>query len=429
MTLPACASVAVVDTTEDEKAIGYPDSRKIVRDSQGNLYAAYRKKYRMFKVPTYHIFVARSSNGGSTWTVLNANIPVETTGDYNQRVPSIAIDGNDTIHVAWYGDDESSSDTNERQIKYVRSSDGGATWSPWRNLADVAGYRDGELWQEHPLIYAASDGILYVVWEGQDREHQGGAQTKFIKSIDAGSEWTPWINVSPSNRTNYSRPTVISSKDGSALYILAYSAVENVQQIVWTQSNDGGLTWSPWQQVAPDSNDQRHLSLVIDSEDQLHVVWRQRLAGSPVASTQIHYSMYDGRVWSKVALIGPSVSHYQFFPTIAITGANQLWVAWSETTSASGFPKEQPSGGDIYSVFNDGSGWSSRIQLTNNGQALYPTLRREVYGNSNRIDILWLENGRGPNNKIFYQTFLAEMAIASISNSDLAKQNQTVNER
>lgn len=37
-------TVNTIDATEDYRALGYPDGRKLVRDSSGKLYVAYRKK-------------------------------------------------------------------------------------------------------------------------------------------------------------------------------------------------------------------------------------------------------------------------------------------------------------------------------------------------------------------------------------------------
>ena len=139
--------MTVVAHTEDALALGYPDSRKTVRDSQGNLYVAFRKKHAQVSRTFYHIFVAKSTNGGSSWTVLNSNRPIERVGDYQQRVPSIAIGSNDVLHVVWYGNDSANTGTNQRQIKYVRSTDHGVTWSSWKNIALFAGYNGEDLWQ------------------------------------------------------------------------------------------------------------------------------------------------------------------------------------------------------------------------------------------------------------------------------------------
>src|SRR5215212_3190214 len=75
--MPAHAATTSVDHTEDGLALGYPDSRKMIRDSRGNLYVAYRKKFKQVSSTFYHIFVAKSTNAGATWTVLNNNRPIE----------------------------------------------------------------------------------------------------------------------------------------------------------------------------------------------------------------------------------------------------------------------------------------------------------------------------------------------------------------
>jgi hypothetical protein len=147
---PLSAS-ALVDISEDDKTLGYPDQRKIAIDSQGRLYVAYRKQFRVLGALTYHIFVSRSDDG-RTWTVLNNGEPVEQTGPYTQRVPAIVI-AHDVIHLVWYGGDGNNTGSNQRQIKYVQSTDAGATWSPWVNLAEVPGYAEPQrLWQEHPCM-------------------------------------------------------------------------------------------------------------------------------------------------------------------------------------------------------------------------------------------------------------------------------------
>ena len=133
-----------VDTTEEYTALGYPDGRKIVRDSENNLYIAYRKKYEIDDEESHHIFVAKSTDQGQNWQITHDQRPIERVGDYNQRVPAIAIDGHDALHVVWYGNDAQNKGKHERQIKYSRSSDGGESWSDWINIASVDGYKNKE---------------------------------------------------------------------------------------------------------------------------------------------------------------------------------------------------------------------------------------------------------------------------------------------
>jgi hypothetical protein len=175
----------VVDMTEDYKALGYTDNRKLVRDDDDNLYIAYRKKWQ----GQYRIFIAKSTDQGKRWQVLNGNKPIETVGGYTQRVPSFAIgrnskdDGN-FLHLVWYGNDREHPG-NERQIKYLRlttagqrSADGCCDLN-----VNVAGYNGQRLWQEHPAIYVNGSNV-YIVWEGRDATAPN-AKIKFRLNMDS----------------------------------------------------------------------------------------------------------------------------------------------------------------------------------------------------------------------------------------------------
>ena len=385
------SATSSADSITDEKGLGYPDSRKVARDSKGNLYIAYRKKYRTNSAFLYHIFVAKSSNNGISWTVLNQNRPVETVGDYTQRVPSLSVDPKDVLHLVWYGLDAKHTAANDRQIKYTQSTDGGKTWKTWHNLGEVNGYQNESLWQEHPIIYSDGQGKLYVVWEGRDPDHKN-AQVKFTKSEDNGQSWTPWTNVAPANTLYYSRPTIVATGNGSTLYLLAYAQMPPKQQIVWTQSTDGGATWAEWTAVAPDSQDQRHVSLAIDSQDRLHAVWRQQPAGLfGSTKTQIHYARYENGAWGAPQRISENPAMYQFFPSLAINAQDQVWVVWLETPEASDYPKEAPSGGTVYYTVANNGQWQPSVQLGAPNRALYPSLSWSRQAKLSMPDVVWLE--------------------------------------
>lgn len=393
-----------VDSTEDLKALGYPDSRKIVRDSKGNLYIAYRKVYRT-ENSSQRIFVAKSTDDGISWSVLNEDEPIETVHAYVQRVPSLAIDEHDTLHVVWYGLDESTPGHDERQIKYTRSTDGGLTWTIWRNIAPVAGYRGTALWQEHPTIYVDMKNVIYVVWQGGDMNH---SQIKFIKSVDGGESWSAWRNINDAPTTSYSRPVLVTNHAASVLYVVAYRNFPGQPQIVWTRSRDGGATWAPWSLVAPDDQDQRHVSAAIDSHDRLHIVWRQIPNGAQNTAqsspkVQVHYAMFDGVKWTKPTLPATQPDQYQFFPSITIDANDQPWLVWTATTEQSDYPREETNTGLIYYTTQVKGKWQTAIRLTNT-TSTYASLIREVSTVNPTVDVVWLENRSSSEGLICYYT-------------------------
>ena len=392
------APVTLVDRTQDYQALGYPDQRKIVRDTNGALYVAYRKRYDGL----YRIFVARSTDYGASWSVLNEGRPIEDVGSYQQRVPAIAIDAEDTLHVVWYGTDPQHPGENERQIKYTQSRDGGATWTPWINVATVPGHAGEARWQEHPAVYARGTTVT-IVWEGFDEQSGGEERIKLTRSIDGGRTWMQWQNVAPPSSNGYSRPAVVGASDGRSLYLLAYAERGPVRQIVWTRSTDGGRTWAPWAEVAPSPVDQRHLSLAIDGADRLHAVWRQQTGGP---NTQVVYASYDGRAWSRPEPVAPS-DKFQFFPSIAVTGPDTLQVVWTETSDESGYPQDDPKSGQVVGTFRQaGQGWGPRRVLSPEGQsAIYGSLRAGRPSDGGLADVVWMDTSDPQNRYIRHTTF------------------------
>lgn len=374
-------------TSEDNKSLGYPDARKIVRDSNGNLYAAFRKKYNSY----YQIFVSKSSNGGTSWTT--PTTPISTVpGAYNQRVPAIAIDSNNTLHVVWYGQDATYSGANERQIKYSKSTDGGNNWSNWRNIAPVTGYSGSALWQEHPVIYIDAANSLYVVWEGEDSANDS-PQAKFTKSTDGGNFWTPWVNVAPLS-TNQSRPTVAVDSSGK-IFVIAYGFWSGTgrQNILFATSTNGGSSFSSWNAISPANLDQRHPSAAIDSGNKIHLVWREE-SGS---RTVVRYSKYTSPNWATAATISATSSYYQFFPSIANASGAQ-YVVWTETTAASSYPSENPSTGRIvFAKRLQGSTTWTKSNVTSVANNVWGSIRWSPHSlNGGSIDIVYQTGSSSP---------------------------------
>ena len=389
-------SASLVASTEDERALGYPDQRKIARDSHGHLYVAYRRKYRIRGLHRHHIFVAKSIDHGASWVVLNNGTPIERVSDDTQRVPAIAIDAHDTIHIVWYGNDPRNTGENQRQIKYSCSHDYGMSWSNWLNIAEVDGYKGQSLWQEHPIVAVVGDDV-FIVWQGLDAD-TNVSQVKIVKSIDGGQTWGAWRNVEARGSHNRSRPTLVATND--RLHILAYGDFNGVQQIMWTSSADGGDTWTPWAPVAACRADQRHVSAAVDSSGLLHIVWRQANA---VGRSQIHYATYDGHAWSLPVVASASEEKYQFFPSVTIDDTDTVWVAWTETAHDSSYPKDAPKDGRIVYISKPKGGlWNTSSTIpTRRNNGIYATLRSDRNRNSD-VDLIWLEYSDGPLHHIYY---------------------------
>ncbi len=378
---------ATVDSSEDDRALGYPNQRKIVSDSAGRLYVAYRKQYRVDNSLQYHIFVARADADGRVWQVLNDGKPVEDVGAFTQRVPALAIGADDSLHLVWYGTDAQNKGANQRQIKYTRSRDGGLTWLTWRNIAPVDGYSEPQrLWQEHPEI-VADRNTVYVIWQGRDGTDTRRSQVRMTVSRDGGDTWEPGQTVQRSASGGRSRPVLLVSPEDSVLHVLAYGEGESRQQIVHTRSMDGGLSWSPWSAVATSENDQRHVSAALDSRGRVHAAWRE---GGKQTRAFIRYSALAAGGWSPAVAVDSASPRYQFFPSLTVAADDRVVLTWIETSALSGFPEEEFRTGVLrWSAARAGSDrWSVASPLGNEEPVNFVSVgANAVVGN--RVDVVW----------------------------------------
>ncbi|MBC7796320.1 MAG: exo-alpha-sialidase [Pyrinomonadaceae bacterium] len=402
-------SSTVVATTEDPKAMGYPDGRKVVRDAKNNIYVAFRKK----QGGAYKIFVSKSSDNGNIWNLTNHSQPISVIkGSCNQRVPAIAIDTKNVLHLVWYGLDTNCSDSksNERQIKYSSSSNGGNTWTEAKNIAPISGYKDSFefegktvnqiYWQEHPVIYIDKTDKIYIVWEGRDAVSYATSQAKFIKSDDNGKSWTKWKNVGQ-NASSQSRPTIIVDKKG-VIFVFVYGKTAEAQQtsLVFTTSSDEGATFSNWKKVSESLYDQRHVSAAIDEQNIIHLVWRQRDEVSPNKAV-IKYAKYLDKNWTKPISVGITPGVNQYFPSISTAFDSQI-IIWTETPEESNYPSEEPTKGKIVLAKKqaDESAWK-KSDLTRFGTDVWASIGWSpiVFGDS--IDLVFLSGSNGEFNVQF----------------------------
>lgn len=395
---PAATVGTPIDTTEDYKALGYTDNRKIVRDDDGNLYIAYRKKWQ----GQYRIFIAKSTDQGKRWKVINDGKPVESVGAYTQRVPSLAIGRNvnnnaNFLHLVWYGNDRDHPG-NERQIKYLRLTTAG------KRAADdcctlninIAGYNGQRLWQEHPAIYVNGSNV-YLVWEGRDPA-TAYAKIKFVRSTDFGRTWTAPLDIAPSDRINFSRPTLVVAYQGEErqLYVVAYGESNKLAQIYWNRSRDNGDSWEAWQAVSPSTNDQRHVTMARDAADNLHLVWRETTA---TQTSVLRYRVFnpalnnDAGNWTAAAeTMATRSAHCLFFPSIAINEQDQVWVVWTESSDCGTLPNDDPTSGQIvYRVKSAAGQWGAPTPLTTAGNHLYASFRSSHVPSDTAMDLVWLD--------------------------------------
>ncbi len=165
-----------------------------------------------FRNYNWDLFAARSDDGGVTWGP-NARIDDFPDLERLDERPTLGIDRSGALHVAWTDLRAREADTN---IFYARSDDGGATFSPNRQLDDSkVGFdadHDTPTNQWHPSL-AVDRGKLFVAWQD---DRLGNDDIFFTTSFDGGGTFAPAERVDDTGAgaSEQSRPSLAISRRG-----------------------------------------------------------------------------------------------------------------------------------------------------------------------------------------------------------------------
>lgn len=160
--------------------------------------------------------VAASTDGGETFAE-PVDVSTDTGGDY----PNLTVDGEGTLHaVTWarvWPQVDAPEDTPLRPLFHRSSTDDGQTFSEPHEI--VPGYQDHEKPPRIAADPATSD--LYVVWTSTEEPHNrepgfdGDLDVRFSKSTDSGNAWSePTVLNDDETETDQSVPGIAVAPNG-----------------------------------------------------------------------------------------------------------------------------------------------------------------------------------------------------------------------
>jgi hypothetical protein len=263
-----------------------------------------------------------------------------------------------------------------REIYYKRSSDSGMTWSPDTRLTH------GTSPSYDPSV-SASDSLVYVTWVYYPFDNI--PEIYYKRSLDGGMTWSP--DTCLSNDTTYSAwPSVSSS--GSMVHIAWRDTKNGSRQILYLRSTDSGRTWAADTQLTNTPAWSSMYPSISASGSDVHVTWEDRRNGNE----EIYYkrSTDGGILWSPDTRLTNNAS-YSTDPHLATSGSNVHVVWWDYRNG----------GGEIYYLYSSdgGTSWSGETRLTQNDST---SQYASVATQGSAVHVVWMDTRDG-NSEIYYK--------------------------
>jgi hypothetical protein len=228
-----------------------------------------------------------AATGWSNATVISDDS--SSWNNENSQNPSIAVDNLDNLHVVWYDNTNGIWGT-DAEIMYCNYTSA----TGWSNATvmsdDSSGWNDGNSY--NPEIAIDTGNNLHVVWKDDTEGWWGGG---------ASDEEIMYCNYT--SGTGWSNATVISDDSSN-----------------W--NND-------WSSIS---------TIVVDSMDNLHVVWHDFTDGWWGTDTEIMYCKYTSSTgWSNATIISDDSSGWNdgnsLRPAIDIDSSDNIHFVWHDHTN------------------------------------------------------------------------------------------------
>ncbi len=325
--------VPYITVCEDAGAGGYEAFPDICRTPDGELLVVFYAGYGHVSFPTddlpngARICMVRSTDDGRTWS--DAEVVVDTPLD--DRDSSITQLRNGDLLVTFMTYSKGRAPTHA--VQTIRSSDNGATWS--EPLA-VPVIFDGNQAVSEPVTELADGTLLLPIYGSWADNSKPGTPCGVLISTDGGRTWPEHAILEPAGRENLHEPAIVVLPDGRI-----YMQIRPV--MMWSESVDGGRTWSP---VQPMDITGHAPYLLLTSQNVLISGFRH----PPTRSTSLAWSTDFGATWSDPLLVDNVVGGY---PSMA----------------------ELPDGRIIFVYYTEGSGSDIRcvfLRATPDGVTILP---------------------------------------------------------
>jgi hypothetical protein len=216
------------------------------------------------------IYYIRSQDGGETWSMASLLSEPFDALERSYSTVRIIADEAGRLHAVWQ---TSQQEGFGQAIYYTRSADQGQSWSTPKQLA----YRDpGDTWVDWPYLMAEGDSklhLLYVDGSSEGREHR--------ISVDSGETWSdPYHIITEMEGINGYVFPLVDNSDQMHLIVNMRTSNRQIVGVYYSQQLDN--TWSPVVPIditSPAAPSAHYTTGAMRLGNEIHIVYNQISTG------------------------------------------------------------------------------------------------------------------------------------------------------
>jgi hypothetical protein len=306
---------------------------------------------------------------GLTATITNAQLPfsappknVSNNSDFS-FTPQSAVDSAGNVFVVW--EDDTSNNSN---ILFSRSTDGGATFSAPINVSNSRRY------PFDPHIAVDSHGGINVVWND---DPSGNLDIFFSRSTDGGLTFSAPVNVSHDADSSSSAQL---AADAAGNIFVVWESDTGVLGVLFSRSVDGGATFSAPAMVSTNTGGSMGPQIALDLSGNVNLAWEDDIASS--SDISFSRSQDHGQTFSAPKSLSHNVANSNG-AQINVDLAGNINVVWEN---------DSPGNFDVFFTRSTDGGlnFSALTNLSKSpGSASSAQIATDPGGN---ISVVWVDN-------------------------------------
>jgi hypothetical protein len=348
---------------------------------------------------TSHIFYKYKPAGGS-WSTTEV-VSTESTSSSEQ--PSLMVDNEGTVHVAWMDDSNYDGDNDFLYDIFYKYKPSGGSWSTTEVVSTES---TNYAW--YPSLWVDGSDTVHVAWEDWTN-YGGGYEHIFYKYKPAGGSWST-LEVVSTESTTFSEQPSLMVDSGGTVHVAWDDGTEyggsGSDYDIFYKCKPAGGSWSTTEVVSTESTDNSgRPSLRVGDDGTVHIAWEDLTdySGSGSDDDIFYKCKPAGGSWSTTEVVSTESTGFSWSPSLWVDGEGTVHVAWDDGTEYGG------SGSDddiFYKCKPAGGSWSTTevVSTESTSDSWWPSL---TVGGDGTVHVSWMDltdyGGSGGDRDIFYK--------------------------